>query len=330
MHTSRLTNSPIRVGARDRLGPSAARAFMLVLYAVAMLWLSGCAAPEPETSTPALSDAEIFAQAQALYRKAEYQEALKLVGPLAQRGEARAQYVAGYMYFYGQGVQRNERIAYAWIGNSARQGYPPAVEAVRAIRARQEQSASAADETSSAPAQAALAPTPPPAAVLPPQTDSGDVIDLRPRREEPPPPAVVLPPVPEAMLAAPVEPAPTEPPREQLPDESPMAPTAPSAAGQYRDTAWVMKQGAGKYTIQLLSGTSYEDALAFMNEHDLELEVALFDFVRGGTQWYAVLYGVFPTLGQARAALQQLSPELLAKQPWIRELGSLYELRPTP
>jgi septal ring-binding cell division protein DamX len=234
------------------------------------------------------------------------------------------------MYFYGQGVQRNERVAYAWIGNAARQGYPPALDAVRALRSKQEEAARRAQE-----AEEQAKPYPPPAeptptVVLPPQSDSSDIIDLRPRSAAPPP--VVLPEVPAAMLAEPAQPAPRAPQTQSAPP-----PTAarseqaePAPAAQYRDSAWVMDQPADVYTIQLLSGTSRDDALSFMNTHDMELEVALFDFARGGVQWYAVLYGVFPTLSKARAALQELSPELLAREPWIRAMESIHALRASP
>ena len=43
--------------------------------------------------------------------------------PLAQAGDPRAQLWLGLMYYYGRGVEYNERIASEWIRKSANQLY---------------------------------------------------------------------------------------------------------------------------------------------------------------------------------------------------------------
>lgn len=84
--------------------------------------LVGCA------STPTQEDP--MAMARSAYQAGDYQEAASLLMPLAQQGNAEAQYALGYQFFYGLGVKRDKTQGYFWMQQSAIQGYAPAREAL--------------------------------------------------------------------------------------------------------------------------------------------------------------------------------------------------------
>jgi TPR repeat protein len=78
---------------------------------------------------------ETLQRAKSLFLVKQYAEAAGLLLPLAQQGNAEAQYAVGYLYHYGYGLPRNEREATRWITTAAALGYPKAQEAMRRIEA---------------------------------------------------------------------------------------------------------------------------------------------------------------------------------------------------
>ena len=53
--------------------------------------------------------------------RGDYPTAFKLLSPLADQGNAEAQFDLGMMYLVGQGAKRNPAEAYAWIRKAAEQ-----------------------------------------------------------------------------------------------------------------------------------------------------------------------------------------------------------------
>jgi uncharacterized protein len=53
--------------------------------------------------------------------------------PAAQAGDARAQYIAGMTYLFGQGTRQNIAEAARWLGLSARAGIPQAMVALASL-----------------------------------------------------------------------------------------------------------------------------------------------------------------------------------------------------
>jgi TPR repeat protein len=63
-----------------------------------------------------------FEDATAAYDRGDYAAALRLLGPLANQGDAIAQSNLGFMYFSGQGVLQNHDEAAKWFWLAANQG----------------------------------------------------------------------------------------------------------------------------------------------------------------------------------------------------------------
>jgi V8-like Glu-specific endopeptidase len=60
----------------------------------------------------------------AAAHRGDYATALQTLSPLAEKGDARAQFDIGFMHAYGWGVQRNPAEAIAWYRKAAEQGLP--------------------------------------------------------------------------------------------------------------------------------------------------------------------------------------------------------------
>jgi TPR repeat protein len=104
------------------------RAPAFVFSALLCLTLQGCAgglAREAHTGT--------FERAEVAYRAGDYAATRRLLLPLAKSGDPRAQYVVGYMSFYGQGGTADEKAGRVWIKRSAAGGFPKARIALNRI-----------------------------------------------------------------------------------------------------------------------------------------------------------------------------------------------------
>jgi hypothetical protein len=75
------------------------------------------------TSIPALAD---FAAGLKAYEDHDYAAALKEWRPIAEEGDAAAQFNVGLMYYDGKGVAQNFDEARRWFQRSADQGYEKA------------------------------------------------------------------------------------------------------------------------------------------------------------------------------------------------------------
>src|SRR4249919_3666079 len=83
------------------------------LWAASLFLVAGLAIPQ---SSQPLQDAQT-----AIGRK-DYTTALRIIQPLAQRGDPAAQTILGSMYAFGYGVSRNYTEAVNWFRKAAEQG----------------------------------------------------------------------------------------------------------------------------------------------------------------------------------------------------------------
>jgi TPR repeat protein len=73
---------------------------------------------------------------QAAYERGDYVSALRVLRPLAEGGDARAQYMVGLAYDLGNGVPQDHAKAANWYRKAAIQGAPDARASLGALYAR--------------------------------------------------------------------------------------------------------------------------------------------------------------------------------------------------
>ncbi|MGH3429994.1 MAG: tetratricopeptide repeat protein [Mycobacteriales bacterium] len=72
--------------------------------------------------TFAVANAEPLADAQSAYERADYAAAVGILRPLAEQGDARAQYMLGLAYSLGRGVPQDYTAAATWYQRAADRG----------------------------------------------------------------------------------------------------------------------------------------------------------------------------------------------------------------
>jgi hypothetical protein len=125
------------------------------------------ASPAPAAAAPTPPVASATAPADALragvaaYRAGEYEQAMALWRPLAERGVAKAQFHLAALYLEGRVGGRALQAAWRWAVRARDGGYAPAAALLKAIEAQ-------ARAQGGLPAKPALAPAVPGSAALPP------------------------------------------------------------------------------------------------------------------------------------------------------------------
>ena len=76
------------------------------------------------TTSPAL--AVRYSDAETAYLQGRFDTARRMLVPLAQKGDKRAQYLLGRQYQLGQGVRKDPVQAYVWYSRAAKQGHAEA------------------------------------------------------------------------------------------------------------------------------------------------------------------------------------------------------------
>lgn len=72
------------------------------------------------------------------YEHRNFKKALKLLSPIAKRGESEAQFILGRIYTLGLGTKRDTTKAKRWYRKAAKQGHPPAQYYLASILKRKE------------------------------------------------------------------------------------------------------------------------------------------------------------------------------------------------
>lgn len=72
--------------------------------------------------TPAIASAQDFDAGYAAYEAGDYATALRKWTPIAEKGDADAQFILGWMYNSGKGVAQDDAEAVKWYRLAAEQG----------------------------------------------------------------------------------------------------------------------------------------------------------------------------------------------------------------
>ncbi|WP_423839924.1 AAA family ATPase [Vibrio mytili] len=77
------------------------------------------------------------------------------------------------------------------------------------------------------------------------------------------------------------------------------------------------------YTLQLGAMTRMQDVQAFLDKHQLNNQVRVYPTIRSGKDWYIITYKDYPTIQQARDAVEALPDSLKSVSPWAKSLGQV-------
>jgi type II secretory pathway predicted ATPase ExeA len=103
--------------------------------------------------------------------------------------------------------------------------------------------------------------------------------------------------------------------------EEQAAATPPAAAAEQvpRREAWLLAQAPDAWTVQVFASRE-ERLLAFIEEHGLKAEAAVFRVRGGDPPLYALVWGVFPSRALADQAVAEDLARIPGIKPWVRSL----------
>lgn len=90
--------------------------------------------------------------------------------------------------------------------------------------------------------------------------------------------------------------------------------------------AWVAAQDPDYYTLQLASSTNQALIQKYYDENDLAGKAGYYRSRRAGEDWYALVYGAYPTVQDAKAAIETLPADLKKWSPWVRNIKSIHKI----
>ena len=263
------------------------------------------------TTEPRIDSASQLTKAKQAFNQKNYEQAASLLTPLAEQGDANAQYALGYMYHNGLGVPRNYKLAIQWMTAASAKGNEKATEALRRI------SEVGSDVTdNNLPAMQAE-----PA----PETESMQPIMISGKKPEPekadePEASVTTEPA-----EPPVKPEPeAQPAAEPVMAETPESKPASAAETVFTaDEKWIMEQPVTNYTIQLLASGNEAALIRFINENNLQNSTKYFRTLRNEKDWYTLIQGSYDSSTAARDARKELSPGLQDLNPWVKSIEGI-------
>lgn len=256
------------------------------------LLAQACTSPGPAvTSEEPVSPDVAFQQAKQAYTNKDYVNARKLLIAPAEAGHADAQYTLGYMAYYGQGFARDEEQALDWFRKSAAKGNANAIKVLGLLSSDDSQPAPSDDVVVTA---------------IPEQ--SSDFAQETIAEES----TVLAEEGTQAKLSASIPPEVVQPPQQKI--ESPLS------------DQWVQNQPREKYTIQLIAGQNEARLKQFVEQNQLQEQVAFVPSSRDGQPWYTLVYGSFDTRDDAKLALKTLPAAVKSNGPWVRLFGEIQAL----
>ena len=104
-----------------------------------------------------------------------------------------------------------------------------------------------------------------------------------------------------------------------------------SAAGtrikvEYGPEEWVKIQKVTHYTLQLASSTNKNLINKYYQENNLRGKAGYYRNQREGEDWYALVYGSYPSVNAANEAVAELPENLRKWSPWVRKVKDIHRL----
>jgi hypothetical protein len=87
---------------------------------------------------------------------------------------------------------------------------------------------------------------------------------------------------------------------------------------------WILAQPENNYTIQLFGSGNEEQVTDYINKHQLVGKVAYFNTIRDGETWYSVIYGNFDDVQKARVTVNTRDA-IFKNSPWVRQFKSIQD-----
>ncbi|MDH5358870.1 MAG: AAA family ATPase [Gammaproteobacteria bacterium] len=104
---------------------------------------------------------------------------------------------------------------------------------------------------------------------------------------------------------------------------APVVEIAKSVVPDVHQQDWVLQQQNIHYTFQLMGSWDKQEVYDFIKKYELTGDVAMFESMRNGRIWYALVYGVFDNKQVALQTSSQWPAPLNSLPSWLRRFDSV-------
>lgn len=268
-----------------------------------------------------------FAHGEEAFDGGDYTNALEIWTPLAEAGDARAQFGLGNLYFNGLGVEVDQLAATEWYLKAALQGYAPAQfnlgNAFKHGRGVPKDETLANQWWEKAADQGLAAA----------QYDLGLQyyfgVGVKENRE-----------IakrwlaraarqghPQALTLFDADAAPKNEQRASNGTEAREYQAELVAEGE--PESWIARQPPAAFTIQILATRDSQSLRGFINRMEFQDPIAWFRFKKSGENWYGLIQGTYESRKQAQIAATSLESNSTAGTVWIRRFAEIHDAMAT-
>ncbi len=106
------------------------------------------------------------------------------------------------------------------------------------------------------------------------------------------------------------------------PDKTIVSRPTPAATAQSADCNALLDQDASTHTVQLMASQTETDLHAYVAQHAL-IHTAICSYPIEGNRWYALLYGRYDSADDARTALEALPAKVRAGGGYVRRISTI-------
>ncbi len=100
---------------------------------------------------------------------------------------------------------------------------------------------------------------------------------------------------------------------------------SPATEAEVNSQEWTLRQNGNYYTFQLMGSWDEKKVVDFIEKYGVSGDVAIFQSMRNGQTWYALIYGVFESKDQALQASDAWPEKLRGLPKWLRRFDSVQQ-----
>ncbi len=89
---------------------------------------------------------------------------------------------------------------------------------------------------------------------------------------------------------------------------------------------WVSELEPSNYTLQLASSKNKKLIEKYYNENNLQNKAGYYSSLRQGERWYALVFGSYATVAEAKMAFKDIPANLRKWSPWVRKIKDIQNL----
>jgi len=89
---------------------------------------------------------------------------------------------------------------------------------------------------------------------------------------------------------------------------------------------WVSELSPKKYTLQLASSKNKNLIEKYYNDNNLQNRAGFYSSLRKGERWYALIFGSYSTVSDAKRAFKNIPADLRKWSPWVRKIKDIHKI----